>query len=167
VHSYYVLFNKREVFLKFLWFWINLANVTYICLFIFSFLIHDSTQSLETISVFYSDLNCYVVYLLLASPNRSACFVLAPHSWGLEVTHNDAYLMPTILLKGLRTAFTFWSAEITLVIWIRLNAIQAWNMKHYENSATERKFDAFGHTNGRTDSRYRVNRQSSWRCRRA
>jgi len=53
-------------------------------------LIHDNTQSLETNSVFYSDLNCYVVYLLQTSPNGSACFILASHSWGFEVTHNDA-----------------------------------------------------------------------------
>jgi len=39
--------------------------------------------------VFYSDLNCYVVYMLQASPNGLACFILAPHSWGFEVTHND------------------------------------------------------------------------------
>jgi len=37
-----------------------------------------------------TDLNCYVVYMLQASPNCSACFILAPHSWGFEVTHNDA-----------------------------------------------------------------------------
>jgi hypothetical protein len=54
------------------------------------YFIHDTTQSLETNSVFYSDLNCYVVYLLQASPNGSACFILAPHSRGFEFTHNDA-----------------------------------------------------------------------------
>ena len=43
-------------------------------------LIHDTTQSLETNWVFYSDLNCYVLSLLQASPNGSACFILAPHS---------------------------------------------------------------------------------------
>ena len=43
-------------------------------------LIHKITCTLETNSVFYSDLNCYVVYLLQASPNGSACFILAPHS---------------------------------------------------------------------------------------
>ena len=58
-------------------------------IFFFS-LIHDTTQSLEINWVFYSDLNCYVVYLLEASPNGTACFILAPHSWGFEVTHNDA-----------------------------------------------------------------------------
>jgi len=51
---------------------------------------HDTTQSLETNYVFYSVLNCYVVYLLQASPNRSACFIQAPHSWGFVVKHNDA-----------------------------------------------------------------------------
>ena len=53
-------------------------------------LIHDTTQSLETNEVFYSDLNSYVVPSLQASPNGSACFILAPYSWGFEVTHNDA-----------------------------------------------------------------------------
>ena len=33
--------------------------------------------------------NCYVVCLLQVSPDGSACFILAPHSWGFEVTHND------------------------------------------------------------------------------
>ena len=28
--------------------------------------------------------------MLQASPNGSTCFILAPHSWGLEVIHNDA-----------------------------------------------------------------------------
>ena len=54
------------------------------------FLIHDTTCSQGPNWLFYSDLNCYVVYLLRASPNGSACFILAPHSWGFEVTHNDA-----------------------------------------------------------------------------
>ena len=57
---------------------------------IFFSLIPDTTQSLETNSVFYSDLNCYVVCLLQAPPSGSACFILTPHSWSFEVTHNDA-----------------------------------------------------------------------------
>ena len=52
--------------------------------------IHDTTQSLDSNSVFYFDLNCHVVYLLQRSPNSSACFILAPHSWGFEVTYSDA-----------------------------------------------------------------------------
>ena len=52
--------------------------------------IHNTTQYLDTNCVFYSDLNCYVAYLLQGSPNGSACFILPPHSWDFEVTHNDA-----------------------------------------------------------------------------
>jgi len=36
------------------------------------------------------DVNCYVIYLLQASPNGSACFILTPHWWCFVVTHNDA-----------------------------------------------------------------------------
>jgi len=56
------------------------------------FTIPPSLQSLETNSVFYSNLNCYVFSLLHASPSCSACSILAPHSWRFEVTHNDAPL---------------------------------------------------------------------------
>jgi len=44
---------------------------------------------LETNYVFYSELNYYVVYLLQASSSGSACFILAPHSWGFEINNHN------------------------------------------------------------------------------